>query len=245
MRLTAAVSALTMSALALAACQREPDPRFAELTPAESASIKALFEGIKTASRDSFEHEDWSTLAALYPAGALACWNATGEDHLYGFLSIRPVPESAGYEVWPLGEYDYGDFDTTNMHATHLMKITYEYTYPSRCEPPTARRWREAHYFLRRGDGVFRLTHYCPSRDGLQRLGSVAKYWPMLTASQAHKVADAMSKDEKEGYREIVRTDHTAGRALSEIGRRYSIGRDEADLVLELLCRTDSTQRAG
>ena len=235
---------LVLAVLALAACERAPDPRFAELTTAESASLKAIFDGIRTASRDSFEREDWSALARLYPAGALACWNTAGEQHGYGFLSIRPIPDSAGYEVWPLGEYDYGDADTTNMHATHLMKITYEYSYPSVCEPPVAHRWREPHYFLRREGGVFRLTHYCPSREGLQRAGSIAKYWPMLSTSQAHEIVDAMTQDEQEKYRGIVRTDRAAGRSLSEIGRRYSIGWNEADLVLELLCTTGGNDSA-
>ena len=53
-----------------------------------------------------------------------------------------------------------------------------------------------------------------------------------------------MSKDEQEKYRGIVRTDRAAGRSLSEIGRRYSIGWNEADLVLELLCTTGPTDGA-
>src|SRR5512144_1473287 len=80
--------------VALAGCDGGSNPSASdEPTTAESASIKAIFDGITRTSRESFEREDWSSFAALYPAGTFACWNGTGEDHRYGFLSIRPVPD--------------------------------------------------------------------------------------------------------------------------------------------------------
>ena len=101
-----ATSWLALAVLTLAACERAPDPRFAELTTAESASLKAIFEDIRTASRESFEREDWSALARLYPAGTLACWNTAGEQHRYGFLSIRFQQEVQGSfaQLRPVGQ---------------------------------------------------------------------------------------------------------------------------------------------
>jgi len=228
---------IVLAVLATGACSRASNPsQSAELTAAESASLEAIFEGIKRASRESFGREDWSSFARLYPAGTFACWNANGEDHRYGFLSVQPVPDSAGYEVWPIGEYAYGDVDATNMHATHFMKITYEYSYPSRCEAPVAHRWPELHYFLRRENGAFTLTHYCPSQKGLQRAGSIVEYWPMLTLSRAREVAEGMSHEDQQQYREMVRMDRQSLRAVSEISRRYSIWESEAELVLEQIC---------
>jgi hypothetical protein len=223
----------------IAACGRNPLPASAQPTAAESESIKTIFEGIGRASRESFEREDWTSFAQLYPAGTFTCWNASGEDHRYGFLSVRPIPDSAGYEIWPIGEYSYGDVDTTNMRATHFMKITYEYSYPSRCEPPVAHRWPELHFYLRRENGVFTLTHYCPSQQGLQRAGSIESYWPMLTLSRARQVADHMSQQERKSWRDMVVADRAPSRAISEISRRYAVWENEAELVLEQLCRTE------
>jgi hypothetical protein len=230
---------LSLSWLMLAACSEAPDPASLPPTPAETASLDALFADIKRASGVSFTREDWSTFAALFPAGTLSCWNTNGVDHRYGFLSIRPIPDSAQYTVVPIRGYEYGSVDTTNMHASHFMKITYEFSYPSVCEPPAARRWPELHYYLRREAGGFRLTHYCPLRDRVALAGSVASYWPMLTTSHAREIVDAMSATEKTDYRAMVRTGGSPARAESEIARRYGIRRDEADLVLELLCTAE------
>ncbi len=227
---------MLLSLLVFAACSRTADPSRLPPTPAETASLDAIFTGIKQASRESFARDDWSTFAALFPAGTLACWNTTGEDHRYGFLSIRPVPDSASYTVVPIRGYEYGSVDTTAMHASHFMKITYESSYPSVCEPPAARRWPELHYYLRREAGVFRLTHYCPLRDRVAQAGSVASYWPMLTLSQARDIVGQMSTDEEESYRGMVRAGGSPARAEGEIARRYGIWENEADLVLEQLC---------
>lgn len=96
-----------------------------ELTPSESAALDRIFVEIKRASRESFDKNDWSIMAKLYPENSLACWNASGEDHRFGFLSMKPIPENAAYTVAGLENYIFGGVDTSKngWHSFHVNQI--------------------------------------------------------------------------------------------------------------------------
>jgi len=203
-------------------------PQFNEI---ERAALDRLFADIKRASRESFETGDWSIMARIYPAAMFSCWDTPDAEPRYAFLSIEGIPETAQYEVQSLDDYMFGDMDTAQMGGTHFMSIRYRKSYPSVCEAPTAQRFPEHHYYLKKQGQTFELVHPCPSKQN-----AVAS-WPLISAVTAQRITSAMGAAERDQLRELVRRDQFALNAITTIEGRYQISYNEASLVLDRICQ--------
>lgn len=210
-----------------------------DLTPSESAALDRIFVDIKRASRESFDKSDWSIMAKLYPENSLACWNASGEDHRFGFLSMMPIPENAAYTVAGLENYMFGGVDTSKMGGTHFMSIRYAETFLEGCDVPVKKRWPERHLYLKREGGKFQLVHPCPVQEQIDQK-SIARVWPVTSAGRAADIVDRMSASELEGLRQQVKRDAFPLNAMISIQDRYKLTEDEAALALERICKSSS-----
>jgi hypothetical protein len=215
------------------------DSEAPHFTPAERASLNELFKDIKEASRRSFESGDWSIMAKLYAPGVLSCWDASGEDHRFSFLSTAAIPESARYAVGSLDDYVFGGVDTSNMGGTHFMSIRYETSYLSACEIPAAKRWPEHHLYLKKQGESFRLVHPCPLKEQIQQ-NAIRRVWPPVSGAQAAEIASAMTSEERRRIREQVRKDAFPLNAIHSIQDRYQLSYDQASLVLDRVCELSS-----
>ncbi len=211
-----------------------------DLTPSESASLERIFADIKRASRESFDKDDWSIMAKLYPENALACWNASGEDHRFGFLSMKAIPESAEYTVGTLGNYIFGGVDTSRMGGTHFMSIRYVETFLEGCDFPVQKRWPEHHFYLKRDGGKFQLVHSCPVQEQIEQK-SITRVWPVTSAGRAAEVVANMSANELNGFRQQVKRDAFPLNAMNLIQDRYELTQDEAAIALERICKSKPT----
>lgn len=208
-----------------------------ELTPSESVSLDRIFVDIKRASRESFDKGDWSIMAKLYPENSLACWNASQEDHRFGFLSMKPVPENAEYAVASLENYMFGGVDTSKMGGTHFMSIRYTETFLEGCDVPVKKRWPEHHFYLKREGGKFRLVHPCPVQEQIDQK-SIAKVWPVTSAGRAADIVARMSASELDGLRQQVKRDAFPLNAMNSLQDRYKLTEEEAAMALERICKS-------
>jgi hypothetical protein len=228
------------SAFALAsACHSSGDSRSAEpeiaLTPTERASLDRIFNEVKHASRQGFDGGDWSVMAKLYPEGSLACWDASGEDHRFGFLSMEPIAENAGYSVGSLEKYIFGGVDTSRMGGTHFMSIRYEASFAKGCDLPAPKRWPERHIYLKKIGESFVPVLPCPLQEQIEQK-AIVRVWPMVSGAQARQVAELMSEEERRSLREQVRRDAFSLNAILSIQDRHSLSYEQASLVMDRVC---------
>jgi hypothetical protein len=207
------------------------------LTSAEKASLDKIFVDIKRASRESFDKNDWSIMAKLYPEGSLTCWSASGENHLFGFLSMKPIPENAQYTVASLENYMFGGVDTSKMGGTHVMSIRYTETFLEGCDVPTKKRWPEHHFYLKRGGGKFQLVHPCPLPEQIDQK-AIVRVWPVTSAGRAAEVVAHMKASEVEGLRQQVKRDAFPLNAMNAIQDRYKLTAEEAAIALDRICKS-------
>lgn len=230
-------SALIMTAVLAftSACgNSEAKKSAADFTPAERASLEQIFNDVKHASRRGFDTGDWSVMAKLYPEGSLACWDASGEQHRFSFLSMEPIAENARYKVGSLDNY-FGAGDTSRMGGTHYMAIRYEISFASGCKLPTPKRWPERHIYLRKVGERFIPVHPCPPQEQIDQK-AIVRVWPMVSGVQAAQVVEAMSPQEREAIRETVRKDGFPLNAIISIQDRYGLSDTQAALVLDRVC---------
>lgn len=232
------------SAFALAsACHGSGDSRSAEpeiaLTPAERASLDRIFNEVKHASRHGFDAGDWSVMAKLYPEGSLACWDASGEDHRFSFLSMEPIAEQAEYRVGSLENYVFGGVDTSRMGGTHFMSIRYETSFAKGCDLPAPKRWPERHIYLKKIGERFVPVPPCPLQEQIEQR-AIVSVWPMVSGAQARQVAELMSEEERRSLREQVRQDAFPLKAIHSIQDRHGLSYDQASLVLDRVCNMAS-----
>jgi hypothetical protein len=208
-----------------------------EFTPSESASLDRIFVDIKRAGRESFDKNEWSIMAKLYPGNSLTCWNASAEDHRFGFLSMKPIPENAQYTVASLENYMFGGVDTSKMGGTHFMSIRYTETFLEGCDVPVKKRWPERHFYLKREGGKFQLVHPCPLQEQIDQK-SIARVWPVTSAGRAADTVARMSASELDGLRQQVKRDAFPLNAINSIQDRYKLTEDEAAMALERICKS-------
>jgi hypothetical protein len=214
------------------------EPRLpADLTPSERTSLDRIFTDLKRATRDSFEKNDWSIMAKLFPATMLACWDASGEDHRFGFLSMKPIPDSAEYTVGSLEKYYFGGWETSGMGGTHYMSVRYEETFLEGCNVPVTKRWPEKHFYLRREGGQFQLVHPCPNAELIEKK-MIVRTSPVTGVGRAAEVVAGMSAAEKEGLRKLIEQDAFPLNAMNSLQGRYRLTEDESSMALELICST-------
>jgi hypothetical protein len=228
-------SCLIVISLALVSSRVARASETLQFTAAERASLDKIFRDIKQASRESFETGDWSTMAKLYPRDALACWDASGENHQFGFLSMPGIPETAHYTVGTLDSYMHGNVDDSKMGSTHFMSIRYEVSYLSACELPAAKRWPEHHFYLKKQRATFQLVHPCPTQEQIDRK-DIARTWPVVRGARASAIAAQMTPEERKRIREQVRADRFPLQSINAIQDRYKVSYEEASLVLDRIC---------
>lgn len=204
-------------------------------TPAERASLDQIFNDVKHASQRAFDTGDWSTMAKIYPEGSLACWDASGEDHRFSFLSMEPIAENANYRVGSLENYIHGGVDTSRMGGTHFMSIRYETSFARGCDLPAPKRWPERHIYLRKVGEKFVPVHPCPVKEQIEQR-MILRVWPMVSGVQAAQVVEAMSAEEQQSLREQVRQDAFPLRAIHAIQDRHGLSYEQASLVLDRVC---------
>jgi hypothetical protein len=225
-------------ALSVLACGEVGAPQAQlALTPSERASLERIFTDVKRSLRESFDTNDWSIMAKLYPEKSLSCWNASGEDHRFGFLSMKPIPETATYTVASLDNYGFGGVDTSKMGGTHFMSIKYEETFLEGCDLPVKKRWPERHFYLKRAGERFQLVHPCPIREQIDQK-SIARVWPVTSAGHAADIVAQMSAAEIDGLRQQVRKDAFPLNAMYSLQVRYKLSEDEAAVALERVCKS-------
>jgi hypothetical protein len=220
-------------------------PRAVELSAADRQQLDELTDRIALASRESYDSGDWSKFAALYPAGMLACWNASGEDHRFGFLSRRGIPDSARYQIIDRRDYHDGGsqvLDTDAFDATHVIMIRYETATFEGCELPVQKTWPEEHLYVRRSSSGFELVHPCPARDAIERR-NIVQTWPVASRAQAVRLAEAMSEHERNELRALVKQDAFALRASARITERYGASDAQATEVLNAVCNAARASR--
>ncbi|WP_161813168.1 hypothetical protein [Steroidobacter agaridevorans] len=241
-RLTATLVMGSMLVLVCACGKSEATKPEAPLTPAERSSLERIVNDIKQASRRGFETGDWSVMAKLYPEGSLACWDASGEEHRFGFLSMEPIPDHAQYQVGSLDDYIHGGVDTSHMGGTHFMAIRYEASFASGCDLPAPKRWPERHIYLRKVGEKFIPVHPCPVQEQIEQK-SIVRTWPMVSGAQAARVVEAMSEQERQGLREKVRQDRFPLNAILSIQDRHGLSYEQASLVLDRVCTVTARER--
>jgi hypothetical protein len=153
----------------------------------------------------------------------LACWDSSGEDHQFGFLSMKPIPESATFTVESLENYVFGSVDVAKMGGTHFMSVRCTKVFLECCDVPSKQRWPEHHFYLRREHGVFRLVHYCPMQDQVDGK-PIARLWPMTSGRRAMDAVARMSAVELDAFRQQPKRDAFPLRALYAIQERCSVG---------------------
>ncbi|GFE90278.1 hypothetical protein [Steroidobacter agaridevorans] len=241
-RLTVTLVMGSMLVLVCACGKSEATKPEASLTPAERASLERIVNDIKQASRRGFETGDWSVMAKLYPEGSLACWDASGEEHRFGFLSMEPIPDHAQYQVGSLDDYIHGGVDTSHMGGTHFMAIRYEASFASGCDLPTPKRWPERHIYLRKVGEKFIPVHPCPVQEQIEQK-SIVRTWPMVSGAQAARVVEGMSEQERQSLREKVRQDRFPLNAILSIQDRHGLSYEQASLVLDRVCTVTARER--
>lgn len=207
-----------------------------DLTPSERASLEVIFADLKRATRESFAKNDWSIMAKLYPASMLACWDASGEDHQFGFLSMKPIPDSAEYTVGSLEKYYFGGWDTSRMGGTHFMSVRYEETFLEGCNVPVTKQWPEKHFYLRRDGGQFQLVYPCPDKELIEKK-MIARTSPVTGAGHAAVIVAGMSTAEMDSLRKLIERDAFPLNAMNLLQRRYHLTEDESTMALELICK--------
>jgi hypothetical protein len=220
-------------------------PRAVEFSAGDRQALDELTDRIALASRESYDSGDWSRFAALYPAGMLACWDASGEDHRFGFLSRRGIPDTARYRIIDRRDYlDSGSqvLDTNALDATHVIMIRYETATFEGCELPVQKTWPEEHLYVRRSSSGFELVHPCPVRDAIERR-NIVQTWPVASRMQAVTLAEAMSEHERSELRAFVKQDAFALRASARIVERYGVSDAQATEVLNVVCNKARASR--
>lgn len=213
-------------------------PRVVRLSDADRQALDELTDRIALASRESYDSGDWSKFASLYPAGSLECWNASGEDHRFGFLSRRAIPDTARYQIIDRHDYhDGGDLVLNHgaLDATHVIMIRFETAAFEGCDLPLRKTWPEEHFFVKRNSNGFELVHPCPSRDTVER-GNIAQSWPVASRRQALTLADALSEQQRNELRALVKQDGFALRATGRIATLYGVSEAQATEVLSAVC---------
>ena len=212
-------------------------PRKVEMSDAERASLDALVATITRTSRESYDSGDWSKFASLYPAGSLECWNASGEDHRFGFLSRRGMPDAVAYEL--IDRRDYVEstsvFDVEHFEGTHVLIIRYTTSAFATCEIPSRGTWPQEHLYVRRIPDGFQLAHPCPSRDQVENR-KIANSWPVATRRGAMAVAESMDELERRQLRDRVKKDGFALNAIFQVAGKYRISEEQATEVVDAVC---------
>lgn len=208
-----------------------------DLSPMQAAALDLLIDDIKKATRDAFASGDWSLLADVYPEGTFACWNASGEQHRYAFLSTEGIPEKAWYDVNPLPkDYAFGNVDASKMGGTHILTIAYEQALPSSCGLGMFRRWAQRDFYLKLEGEWFQLVHPCPTREQVEKR-EIVRTWPMIDRKHAAEFADRLSAEERATLRKLIKRDQFPVGALTALKTRHNVDEDLGILILDEVCK--------
>lgn len=208
-----------------------------DLSPMQAAALDLIIDDIKKASRESFDTGDWSLLADVYPEGTFACWNESGEDHRYAFLSMEGIPDKAWYDVNPLPpNFDFGELDASKMGATHILTIAYEQALPSSCGLGMFRQWAQRDFYLRREGDWFQLVHPCPTREQIEKK-LIARSWPLIDRKHAARFADRIGAQERTRVRKLVKRDQYPLAALTVLKSQHGIDEQLGILILDEICK--------
>lgn len=207
------------------------------LSPTQAAALDLIIDDIKKASREGFATGDWSLMADVYPEGTFACWNASGEDHRYAFLSMDGIPEKAWYDVVPLPKnYVFGDVDPSKMEATHILTIAYEQALPNTCGLGMFRRWVQRDFYMRLEGEWFQLAHPCPTREQIANK-RIARQWPMIDKQYATKFVDRLGAGERATLRKLIRRDEYPLAALAALQARHNVDENVGISILGEICK--------
>jgi len=235
--------AALLSWVVVAACARSPDAgelAAQPLTPTQQQALDALVARIEQATRESFEKNDWSILASLYPPGTFACWTEEFTDGPYSFLSRAGIPDDAHYTWGPIARYHFAPSqDDSKMQATHFVVIRYERAYLARCGNPAARIYPQEHFFVRAVGDRFQLVHYCPG-DPSQLPAGFSPKWPMVSAGHAREVVDAMTPPERTRFRRQLLAEPIPLRAILDFGTRHGLTEEQTYFAIDRICALTS-----
>lgn len=220
-------------ALLAVGCGASSEPSI-DLTPPARASLDRIIAEIKGATRESYEQDDWSIMARLYPENTFACWRESQENPRFGFLSMLPIPDYATHEIGSIEEYELGGLQTAPYDATHYLLLRYEKSAFEGCKIPARKLWPEEHFYLRLAGGNFELVTLCPRTD--DDSVSTPRSYPVTSGKRAIEVADAMVEAEQNELRELVSKDRFPLNAMNALQRRYQLTEDESVIVLDRIC---------
>lgn len=208
-----------------------------DLSPMQAAALDLIIDEIKKASREGFATSDWSKMAEIYPEGTFECWNASGENHRYAFLSMEAIPEKAWYDVTPLPRgYVLDNLDASKMGATHILTIAYEQVLPSSCGLEMFRRWALRDFYLRLEDEWFQLVHPCPTREQIESK-QIARTWPMIDRHYAARFADRLGAAQRTALRRLVKRDEFPLAALGLLQSRHGVNEQLGISILDEVCK--------
>lgn len=208
-----------------------------DLSPMQAAALDLLIDDIKKASREAFATGDWSKLADVYPQGTFACWNASGEDHRYAFLSMEGIPDKAWYDVTPLPkDYVFNDLDASKMGGTHILTIAYEQVLPKSCGLDMFRRWAQRDFYLRLEGEWFQLVHPCPTRAQIENK-QIVRTWPMIDKDHAARFADRLGAEERATLRKLIKRDQFPLGALAVLKTRHNVSEQLGIPILDEVCK--------
>ncbi len=201
----------------------------------QRARVAQLVTAIQLASQESFLSDDWSPMAALYPAHSLDCWDRTGEKHGYAFLSMLPLVDVTGYEVTPLKEgYIFGpSLDASTMQATHVLRLRYRDSLPHLT-------WigqggeHERHFYvdLRNGDAL--LAYPCPAIEVGEQHAIVTRF-PMISAVSARAMVDGMTESELISLKRDIVPGQFPVKAFVRLRRASELPEEQIILMLDMI----------
>lgn len=232
-RLRAPLMLLTLAAWHGSACSdQSAEPDF---TPAQRAALDTLVKNVERATRESFEQNDWSILARLYPAHTFDCWTDDFTDGPYSFLSRPGIPADASYSAGPIGRFMFGNVDASKMHATHFIEIRYQRAYLAKCGNQGARIFPQEHFFVRQLGDHFELTHFCPG-DPANLPAGFSHKWPMISVGPAREVVDRMSPQERTDFRQQLLAERIPLKPILDFGNRHQLSDAQTYFAIDRIC---------
>jgi hypothetical protein len=206
----------------------------AQFTAEQKRNVGAIVSALKRATRQAAESDDWKGMAGLYPKQALSCWDASGEDHAYSFLSMEAIPENATFEVSLMDKWYVNGMNFSAGLPTHLLRVSYETTALEGCAS-NSNRWPKRDFYLRQVGSSFELVHDCPS-DDIVKAHEVRKRYPLVSNKHAKQIANEMSPSERQSIRDSIRADPFVLTLANKLQSRYQVGESEAYFIMDAVC---------
>jgi hypothetical protein len=219
-----------------------PPPVF---NAAQKQALDALVGRIKRAKRESFEKDDWSIMARLYPPGTFDCWTEKYTDGPYSFLSGAEIPDDARYEVGRIENFMFAPADDdSKMGATHYVEINYQKTYLAKCGRPGRKIYPTEYFFVRQRGNEFELAHSCPGDPAKYLTSGFSPRRRMISMKRPRQVVDSMTPAERANIRSRLLAEPVPLNTILDLQGNYGFSDDETYFAIDRICELASQPAA-